>query len=109
MIGVRYMTRLGYSPDALKFFFKKIGAHAELEAKTMEKVKVNHNIMSTHPRTTDRIGQAIQLANTKAVRNPLIKRNAYLTRIDGMTFGDDPAQGIRKGRFFFALRFAHSI
>ena len=78
MIGVRYMTRLGYSPDTLKFFFKKIGAHAELEAKTMEKVKVNHNIMSTHPRTTDRIGQAIQLANTKAVRNPLIKRNAYL-------------------------------
>ena len=45
MIGVRYMTRLGYSPDALKFFFKKIGAHAELEAKTMEKVKVNLNIM----------------------------------------------------------------
>ena len=61
------MTRLGYSPDALKFFFKKIGAHAELEAKTMGKVKVSHNIMSTHPRTTDRIEQAIKLANTKPV------------------------------------------
>ena len=66
----------------------------------MEKVKVNHNIMSTQPRTTDRIEQTIQLANTKPVRNPLIKRNAYLTRIDGMTFGDDPAQGIRKWWFF---------
>jgi predicted Zn-dependent protease len=109
MIGVRYVTRLGYSPNAMTSFFKKIGAHVELEAKTMGKVKVSHNIMSTHPRTTDRIEQAIKLANTKPVRNPLTKRNAYLTRIDGMTFGDDPAQGIRKGRFFFALRFAHSI
>ena len=59
-----------------RLFSKKIGAHAELEAKTMEKVKVNHNIMSTQPRTTDRIEQTIQLANTKPVRNPLIKRNA---------------------------------
>jgi predicted Zn-dependent protease len=109
MIGVRYVTRLGYSPNAMTSFFKKIGAHVELEAKTMGKVKVSHNIMSTHPRTTDRIEQAIKLANTKPVRNPLTKRNAYLTRIDGMTFGDDPAQGIHKGRFFFALRFAHSI
>jgi predicted Zn-dependent protease len=67
MIGVRYMTRLGYSPDALKFFFKKIGAHAELEAKTMKKVKVRHNVMSTHPLTTDCIEQAIRLANTKPV------------------------------------------
>ena len=76
MISVRYMTRLGYSLDAMTSFFKKIGAYAELEAKTMGKVKVSHNIMSTQPRTTDRIGQVIQLANTKAVRNPLIKRNA---------------------------------
>lgn len=100
MIGVRYMTRLGYSPDAMTSFFKKMGAHAELEAKILGNVKVSHNIMSTHPRTTDRIEQAIKLAKTKPVTNPLIKRNAYLARINGMTFGDDPAQGIRKGRFF---------
>ena len=100
MIGVRYMTRLGYSPDAMTTFFKKMGAYAELEAKTLGKGKVSHNIMSTHPRTTERIEQAIKLAKTKPVVNPLIERNAYLTRINGMTFGDDPAQGIRKGRFF---------
>jgi predicted Zn-dependent protease len=67
MIGVRYMTRLGYSPDAMTSFFKKMGAHAELEAKTMKKVKVRHNVMSTHPLTTDCIEQAIRLANTKPV------------------------------------------
>ena len=59
MIGVRYMKRLGYSPNAMTSFFKKIGAHAELEAKVVGKVKVSHNIMSAHTQTTDRIEQAI--------------------------------------------------
>ena len=54
-----------------------MGVHTELKEKIMGKVKVSHNIMSTHPRITDRIEQAIKLAMTKPVPNPLIKRNAY--------------------------------
>jgi len=100
MLGVRYMTRLGYSPDAMSTFFKKMGAHADLEAKEKGKEGVGHNIMSTHPRTTDRIKQAIILAKTKPVANPLIKRKTYLSHIEGIIFGDDPAQGIRNGRLF---------
>ena len=78
MISVRYMTRLGYSLDAMTSFQKKMGVHTELKEKIMGKVKVSHNIMSTHPRITYRIEQAIKLAMTKPVPNPLIKRNAYL-------------------------------
>jgi predicted Zn-dependent protease len=100
MLGVRYMTRLGYSPDAMSTFFKKMGAHADLEAKEKGKESVGHNIMSTHPRTKDRIEQAITLAKTKPVASPLIKRGTYLSHIKGITFGDDPSQGIRNGRFF---------
>jgi predicted Zn-dependent protease len=100
MLGVRYMTRLGYSPDAMSTFFQKMGAHADLEAKEKGKEGIGHNIMSTHPRTSDRIKQAIILAKTKPVANPLIKRTTYLSRVNGLIFGDDPAQGIRKGRFF---------
>jgi predicted Zn-dependent protease len=100
MLGVRYMTQLGYSPDAMSTFFRKMGAHADLEAKVKGKGTGGHNIMSTHPRTTDRIEQAIKLAKTKPVATPLIKRNTYLSQIDRMTFGDDLAQGIRNGRIF---------
>jgi predicted Zn-dependent protease len=56
--------------------------------------------MSTHPRTTDRIEQAIILAKAKPVNNPLIKRDTYLSQINGITCGDGPSQGIRKGRLF---------
>jgi predicted Zn-dependent protease len=33
MLGVRYLTRLGYSPNAVSTFFKKMATHADLEAK----------------------------------------------------------------------------
>ncbi len=100
MLGVRYISRLGYSPDGMTTFFKKLDAHSKLEAKSAGEEGVSHNIMSTHPRTSDRITQAIHLAKTKKVDNPLIQRDAYLAQIDGIVFGDDPSQGVRKGRRF---------
>ena len=100
MLGVRYMTRLGYSPDAMTSFFEKLDAHSKLEAKSAGREGVSHNIMSTHPRTTDRISQAIRLAKTKSVNKPIVAREAYLKQIDGLVFGDDPSQGVRKGRVF---------
>jgi predicted Zn-dependent protease len=100
MLGVRYMTRAGYSPNAMTTFFRKLKAHADLEARQKGKDGANHNIMSTHPRTEDRISQAMKLAKIKAVAHPIIGRDVYLARIDGMVFGDDPTQGVIKGRQF---------
>ncbi|MFQ5764180.1 MAG: M48 family metalloprotease [Rhodospirillales bacterium] len=101
MLGVRYMARAGYSPDAATSFFYKMQAHAELEQAMLGKQDgVSHNIMSTHPRTAERIRQAIKLARTAPVASPEVGRDAYLAEIDGMVFGDDPEQGIRRGRHF---------
>jgi predicted Zn-dependent protease len=76
MLGVRYMSRAGYDPDAMTSFFKKLKAHSELEAHQQGKDGVSHNIMSTHPRTEDRIIQAMNLAKTKPTANPLVRREA---------------------------------
>ena len=102
MLGVRYLNRAAYSADAMTSFFEKMGAHADLERAMAgkENEAVPHNIMATHPRTAQRIGQAIKLAKGTALANPIFGRGAYLTEIDGMTFGDDPEQGVRKGRTF---------
>ena len=110
MLGVRYMTRAGYSPDGMTSFFQKLKAHRDLEAREQGRNNVSHNIMSTHPRTEDRIRQAIRLAKERAVKNPKIRRAAYLKAIDGLVFGDDPSQGVRRGRSFmhpdFRIAFA---
>jgi len=111
MLGVRYMTRMGYDPNAMTSFFKKLDAHSTLEATLQGKDGVSHNIMSTHPRTAQRIAQAIELAKAKPVANPRNGREDYLERIDGMVFGDDIAQGVRKGRSFIhpELRFRFDV
>ncbi len=111
MLGVRYMTRLGYDPDGMTTFFKKLDAHSKLEAKSAGLDGVSHNIMSTHPRTTDRIKQAIRLAKTKSIENPISGRDTYLANIDGLVFGDDPSQGVRTGRVFThpALRITYKV
>jgi predicted Zn-dependent protease len=113
MLGVRYMTRVGYDPNALTSFFRKLQAHTRLKAAEAGKTDGGdgHNIMSTHPRTADRITQAIRLAKVTRVANPWLGRDTYLANIDGMTFGDDPSQGIRRGRVFShpGLRFAFKV
>jgi predicted Zn-dependent protease len=111
MLGVRYMTRAGYSPDGMTSFFKKLRVHRDLEAREQGRNSVSHNIMSTHPRTEDRIRQAIKLAKERTVKNPKVRRAAYLQAIDGLIFGDDPSQGVRRGRSFMhpGLRIAFAV
>jgi predicted Zn-dependent protease len=100
MLGVRYMTKVGYTPDGMTGFFNKLAAHSKLEARMKGEDGVSHNIMSTHPRTEDRITQAIKLAKAKKVSNPRVARNQFLDQIDGLVFGDDPDQGVRRNREF---------
>jgi len=101
MLAVRYLSKAGYAPSAMESFFHKMAGHSSLQAK-LEGKDGNEafNIMQTHPRTSDRIQQAIKLAKMAKVVNPRVARNEYLAAIDGMLFGDDPKQGIRKGRTF---------
>ncbi|MCC7016991.1 MAG: M48 family metalloprotease [Rhodospirillales bacterium] len=109
MLGVRYMSRIGYGSGAMNSFFRKMEAHDQLQAALEGRPagEERYNIMSTHPRTSQRIEQAIALARVNAIANPRYERDAFLARIDGMIFGDDPRQGIRRGREFIhpGLRF----
>ena len=100
MLGLRYMVRLGYDPTAMTTFLKKIRAHAELEARQKGNEGVPHNFMSTHPRNQDRVNQAVKLAKSKTPAHPIVNADVYLNRIDGIIFGDDPSQGVVRGRVF---------
>jgi len=101
MLGVRYLSRAGYSPHSMTSFFHKLKVHEELERAMEGKTgAAPNNIMATHPRTAERISRAIQLARAARVANPLLGRQEYLAEIDGVVFGDDPEQGVRRGREF---------
>ncbi|MSO91813.1 MAG: peptidase M48 [Rhodospirillales bacterium] len=112
MLGVRYMTRAGYHPEGMTSFFQKLETHTKLQAAMRGDPQADqYNFMSSHPRTTDRIAQAVKLANMAVPPNARFERQAYLSRIDGLIFGDDPKQGVRKGRVFAHpdLRFQFTV
>ena len=102
MLGVRYMARAGYDPEAMADFFKKLDRYARLQATIVGNPGAadNSSIMTSHPRTGDRIVQAIKLANAAPVVGARTNAEAYLAQIDGMIFGDSPNHGIRRGRDF---------
>jgi predicted Zn-dependent protease len=117
MLGVRYLTRAGYDPQAMVSFFEKLRAQQRIEglmagdANAAEK----NNLLATHPRTADRIVQAITLANKNgASTSPApTRRDAarYLAKVDGLVFGDDVDQGVVKGNAFIhpQLRFRFDV
>lgn len=105
MLGVRYMTRAGYDPDAMVTFLETLREHSMLEAKMkgLPPGKVDEfNIMSTHPRTVERVRKAMETAAETRPAQARVARDVYMALINGMLFGDDPKQGM-----VFDRRFVH--
>jgi predicted Zn-dependent protease len=102
-LGLRYMSRVGYDPQAMVRFFRKLDAYTQLQAAMAGDPGAadRFSIMASHPRTGDRVAQAMQLANTipPGARKD-DGRERYLDAIDGMIFGDSAEDGVRRGRRF---------
>ena len=73
------------------------------------------NWLSTHPDASDRVERVgstlAELAARMDITGLRVNRQGYLDRLDGLIYGDDPDQGVVRGRDFlhtelrFALRF----
>ena len=102
MLAVRYMSKAGYDSRTLETFFRKMAQHTSITQRVRGRPDEDPagNIMSTHPRTSDRIAQAITLARVPPNADPRIGREDYLARIDGMLWGDSPDEGVVRGRVF---------
>jgi predicted Zn-dependent protease len=107
-LGVRYLKRATYDPQAMASFLSALDADTRLQARLAgnEAAADAYSMKQSHPRTADRVQQAINAAGP-VTPGGMIARNEYLTKIDGILWGDDPQQGVIQGRAFIhpALRF----
>src|SRR5436190_13943842 len=94
-LGVRYMSRAGYDPNASVAFLRKLEAESRLAATEAGHPEAadQTNWLSDHPRTADRVEEAIKNAGATNVANPVLKADDYLAKINGITYGSDPKQG----------------
>ena len=102
-IGVKVIARAGYDPFAASRFLASLGRSTALRSILIGQKPGGDrpDILSTHPSTPERVERAILAAReigAPGLGNP--GRAEYLAAIDGINFGDDPSEGIIRGRRF---------
>ncbi|HEY5226320.1 MAG TPA: M48 family metalloprotease, partial [Methylovirgula sp.] len=101
-IGIRSMAKAGYDPYAAARFLNTMEEARALHAVEFgEAASAKPDLLATHPSTPARIEHANAVAHEFGAPGiGTTDRTAYLAAIDGMMYGDDPADGAIRGRTF---------
>ena len=97
-LGITYLTRAGYDPRAMGTVLASLANQTALEARVRGKNATVPEWASTHPNPASRVRTAFQ--KTQGLTGSRTNRDIFLSRIDGLLYGDDPAQGIIEGSRF---------
>lgn len=97
-LGITYLRKAGYDPRAMGTVLQSLANQNALDARLMGSSTQVPAWASTHPDPASRVRAALTRAGTSAggATNP----EGFLTRIAGLTYGDDPKQGVVEGRKF---------
>lgn len=114
-IGIGIAARAGYDPYGAVRFLTSMEHNSELKPQ-QNSAAINPrapDFLSSHPATPERIVNATanarqysgRTASAGATGIPAVRdRQAYLTGIDGIVFGEDPSEGFVRGRRFLHPR-----
>lgn len=100
-IGVGISARAGFDPFGAARFLTDMQRNAELTRPGAREGVTMVDFLSNHPATPERVRNA--LANARQFSGPgngRRDRNDYLAALDGMVFGEDPSEGLVRGRRF---------
>ena len=98
-LGAEYAARTGWDPSGVAGMLNTL---ARLEDASGSRKGVP-NWLSTHPAPADRVQHvqaAVAQASAKITGKPVVDEAEYLTRVDGIIFGDSPSEGIVQGSRF---------
>lgn len=97
-LGIQYLAKAGYDRRAMGTVLASLAAQNALDARIQGRDASVPEWASTHPDPASRVQSA--LAKAGADGGGVTNRDTFLTRIDGMLYGDDPAQGLIEGSTF---------
>ena len=97
-LGIRYLQGAGYDPNAMSTVLASLAAQNSLDAQLQGRGDARlPEWASTHPDPASRVREAASL--TQGMTG-VTNADTFLTRIDGLLYGDDPAQGVIEGNQF---------
>ena len=97
-LGIQYLNSAGYDPRAMATLLQSLALQNSLEAQLQGRDARMPEWASTHPDPASRVQTALQSAGPNAAG--VINRDTFLSRIDGIMYGDDPKQGTIEGNRF---------
>lgn len=97
-LGIQYLNAAGYDPRAMATVLQSLAAQNALDAQLQGRNASMPEWASTHPDPASRVQTALGKAGSAA--SGMTNRDTFLTRIDGIMYGDDPEQGVIEGRTF---------
>jgi predicted Zn-dependent protease len=105
-LGAEYAAKTGWNPRAVPDFLTTLARISDATDR-----RGVPNWLSTHPMPADRVARVQDVVAKLEAAPPgasADRRDEYLRRIDGLVFGDNPREGIVRGRQFLhpEMRFA---
>ncbi|MFV1997472.1 MAG: M48 family metalloprotease [Acidiferrobacterales bacterium] len=109
-LGAEYLARAGYDPGAMIDVISILKNQEMFEKERAEKEgrepRVYHGVFASHPTADKRLQQVVSAANrfkTNGGKPGRVNRDLYLTKLNGVIFGDSVREGIRReNRFYHA-------
>ena len=99
-LGVEYSSKIGYDAREMAGFFNTL----ERKSSGVEGGELP-DFLSTHPnpgsRNTDVMNLSVEWKNKLKLNNPIINRDRYLRKIEGLIYGEDPKQGYLEDNVFY--------
>ena len=98
-LGIQYLTRAGYDPQSMSTVLRSLALQNSLDAQLQGRNNATiPEWASTHPDPASRVSTASQKA--RGLAGTVTNRDTFLASIDGLLYGDDPAQGVIEGQRF---------
>lgn len=97
-LGIAYLSTAGYDPKAMSTVLASLAQQNALDSQMMGRSNQVPEWASTHPDPASRVSRAMQAAAGKP--GTVTNEGTFLTKIDGMMYGDDPKQGVVEGDTF---------
>lgn len=98
-LGITYLSRAGYDPKAMSTVLQSLAAQNALDAQLQGRGNASiPQWASTHPDPAGRVQTA--LATAQPLGTGITNRDQFISSINGLLYGDDPAQGMIEGQQF---------
>ena len=100
-VGVRTLAGAGFDPYGSTRFLAALGRSGELSLSAGVSSQASPDMLATHPSTPERIAAALLAARRIGAPGPGEgDRAPYLLALDQLSYGDNPADGVIRGRRF---------